>query len=87
MFFQEATPDTSGYMIAGYVITFVVMALYVASIYLRNRNLNQDLDTLDELENPASRVQTKAASPLRKNSSRPESDKSVRPVTKQARRK
>ena len=39
MFFQDATPDTSGYMIAGYAIAFIVMGLYVASIYLRNRNL------------------------------------------------
>ena len=27
MFFQEATPDTSGYMIAGYAIAFIVMAI------------------------------------------------------------
>lgn len=87
MFFQEATPDTSGYMIAGYVITFLVMALYVASIYFRSRNLNQDMDTLNELDEPASPVQTKAPSPARKNSSRPEPDKSVKPVTKKARRK
>ncbi len=87
MFFQEATPDTSGYMIAGYVITFVVMALYVASIYLRSRNLNQDMDTLHELEETAPPVQTKAPSQARRNSSRPESNKSAKPVTKKARRK
>jgi hypothetical protein len=53
MFFQEATPDTSGYMIAGYAITFLVMALYVASIYLRSRNLKQDMNMLNEMEEPA----------------------------------
>ena len=51
MFLQEATPDTSGYMIAGYAIAFIVMALYVLSIYVRNRNLNQDLTLLEEMEN------------------------------------
>lgn len=53
MFFQTPTPDTSGYMIAGYVISFVVMGLYVASIYLRNRNLNQDKAMLEEMDKPA----------------------------------
>jgi hypothetical protein len=48
MFFQEATPDTSGYMIAGYAITFLVMALYVASMYIRSRNLHQDMTMLEE---------------------------------------
>jgi hypothetical protein len=87
MFFQEATPDTSGYMIAGYVITFLVMALYVASIYLRSRNLNQDMTTLNELEEPVPPVRASPASQTRKNSSRPESNKSVKPVTKKPRRK
>jgi hypothetical protein len=88
MFFQEATPDTSGYMIAGYVITFLVMALYVASIYLRSRNLNQDMETLNELEEPAAPpVKAAPVSQARKNSSRPETDKSVKPVTKRARGK
>ncbi len=53
MFFQEATPDTTGYMIAGFAITFLVLAVYVASLYLRNRNLKQDMDMLAELEQAA----------------------------------
>ena len=48
--FLQTTPDTSNYMIAGYVIAFVVMGLYVASIYLRSRNLNQDKATLEEMD-------------------------------------
>lgn len=47
---METIPDTSGYMIAGYVITFVTMGLYILSVYLRNKNLNQDLETLKSLE-------------------------------------
>jgi hypothetical protein len=50
MFFQEITPDTSGYMIAGYATAFIILAVYVASLYTRNRNLNQDLDMLKEME-------------------------------------
>lgn len=54
MFFQTPTPDTSGYMIAGFVVSFVVMGLYVASLYLRNRNLNQDRAMLEEMDRQAS---------------------------------
>ena len=50
MFFQETTPDTSGYMIAGYAIAFIVMGLYVLSFYLRSRNLKQDLSMLEEMD-------------------------------------
>ena len=87
MFFQEATPDTSGYMIAGYAITFIVMALYVASIYLRSRNLNQDITTLNELEEPAPPVQLRTASPPGRSSSGSANNKSVKTVTKKSRKK
>lgn len=49
--FLETTPDTSIYMVAGYVIAFVTMGIYVASIYIRNRNLKQDLSMLEGLDN------------------------------------
>ena len=58
MFLQNGTPDTSEYMIAGYVIAFVVMGLYLASIWLRNRNLKRDLSMLEEMEN-AEQVQVR----------------------------
>ena len=52
MFFQTpVTPNTSGYMIAGYAVAFIVMGLYVASIYIRTRNLNRDKETLEEMDN------------------------------------
>ena len=57
MFFQEPTPDTSGYMIAGYAIAFIVMSLYVASLYLRNRNLNRDVEMLEEIEKSAAELE------------------------------
>jgi hypothetical protein len=87
MFFQEPTPDTSGYMIAGYVIAFLVMAVYVASIYVRNRNLEQDLTTLQELEKPVPPVQTAAKSEARKSLPRSENNRSAKSVTKMSRKK
>ena len=54
MFLQTTTLDTSGYMIAGYTVAFVVMGLYVASIYLRTRNLKQEMEMLTEMEQPKS---------------------------------
>ncbi len=50
MFFQEITPDTSGYMIAGYAIALTVMAIYLASLIIRWRNLNRDLEMLAEMD-------------------------------------
>ena len=47
---MESTPDTSGYMIAGYALTFIIMGIYLASIYIRNTNLKRDLDTLESLK-------------------------------------
>jgi uncharacterized membrane protein YciS (DUF1049 family) len=49
---METTPDTSGYMIAGYIIAFLTMGVYVLSIYLRNKNLERDLETLETMQSP-----------------------------------
>ena len=87
MFFQETTPDTSGYMIAGYIVAFLVMGLYVASIYLRNRNLKQDMTTLQELDKPAQPVHTVVRSQPQTTSPRSENNKSAKPVTKKSRKK
>jgi|SoiMethySBSTD1v2_1073268.scaffolds.fasta_scaffold2957904_1 hypothetical protein len=87
MLFQEATPDTSGYMIAGYAITFIVMALYVASMYVRSRNLNQDMTTLQELEKPAPPVQTILKNEPKNRPARSSNNKSAKPVTKKSRKK
>jgi hypothetical protein len=46
----ETIPDTSGYMIAGYVFSFVVMGIYVLSMVLRNANLKRDAETLESLQ-------------------------------------
>jgi hypothetical protein len=45
------TPDTSAYMIGGYAVFFIVSAIYLVSLVIRNRNLNRDLDMLEEMDN------------------------------------
>jgi hypothetical protein len=47
---QSSTPNTNNYMIAGYAVAFLVMGIYIASIYIRNRNLKQDISMLEEME-------------------------------------
>ena len=47
---QEGPAQTGNYMIAGYVVIFGVMALYLISLVVRHRNLKQDLEALEELE-------------------------------------
>jgi hypothetical protein len=47
---MEPTPDTSGYMIAGYALTFIVMGIYLASLSIRKNNLKRDLETLESLK-------------------------------------
>ena len=37
MLFQDVTPDTVLYMIAGYAVFFIVSASYVLSLFLRHR--------------------------------------------------
>jgi hypothetical protein len=47
---MEITPDTSSYMIAGFAVTFVTMGIYIVSLYIRNRNLQQDAETLESMQ-------------------------------------
>ncbi len=46
----DPTPDTSIYMVAGYIIIFTIMLLYLVSLIVRNRNLKQDLEAFKELD-------------------------------------
>lgn len=43
-------PDTLNYMILGYILTFAILAVIIASIVWRYRNLNADEAALDTLE-------------------------------------
>jgi hypothetical protein len=49
MLFLDAPADTVRYMVAGYIIAVVVMLVYAASLYLRERRLQRDLQDLQEL--------------------------------------
>lgn len=62
MFFQDTPPDTSTYMIAGYAVFFIVMAIYLISLFVRARNLNQDLTTLENLQQESKVTESKLAS-------------------------
>lgn len=46
---MEPIPDTSQYMLLGYAVFFIVSAIYILSLYVRNRSLQRDLETLEEL--------------------------------------
>lgn len=50
MFLQDSIPDTSYYMNLGYTISFLVIGLYVLSLYIRTRNLKRDLTMLEDME-------------------------------------
>ncbi len=50
MLFQDTGPaNTLNYYILGYVVFFAISLIYLASLYLRNRNLHEDLKTMEEL--------------------------------------
>ena len=48
LFLQDAPANTLNYMIAGYVVIFGVMLLYLISLSIRRRNLSQDLEILED---------------------------------------
>ena len=50
MLFAEGPANTVNYLIAGYTVFFTVMILYLASLLMRQRNLKQDLEVLQEVE-------------------------------------
>lgn len=47
---METIPDTSQYLIIGYAVFFLVSVIYLASLAIRNRSLQRDLETLEELD-------------------------------------
>lgn len=56
LFLQEGPAETTNYMIAGYAVIFGVMLVYLASLYIRFRNLRQDLELLQDLDDKDRRV-------------------------------
>jgi len=48
MLFQSAPANTTSYMIAGYIVIFGVMLLYILSMIIRQNNLKQELAILEQ---------------------------------------
>jgi hypothetical protein len=47
---QQGPAETTVYMVAGYVVVFGIMLIYLVSLQVRKRSLRQDLEMLQELE-------------------------------------
>ena len=45
----DQTPNTVGYMIAGYVVFFGLPLLYIVSWIVRQRNLEKDIELIETL--------------------------------------
>ncbi len=50
LFLQDAPANTTAYMIAGYTVIFGLMLIYLVSLIVRRRNLQQDAEMLEALE-------------------------------------
>jgi len=46
----QAPAETTAYMIAGYAVIFGMMLIYVISLFVRRRNLQQDAELLESLQ-------------------------------------
>ncbi len=91
MLFADVPPDTSVYMIAGYIIFFLVTAIYVASLYVRTTNLSRDLDTLKDVQEeqlpPAQQPVRAPAATAKPRTAKAKTSRSKTGKTKQASRK
>ncbi len=47
---MQTPPDTSAYMIAGYIVFFSVTIVYIISLISRWKKLERDLKTLEEID-------------------------------------
>ena len=50
LFLQDAPANTTIYMVAGYTVIFGFMLIYLISLIVRRRNLQQDAEMLESLE-------------------------------------
>lgn len=60
---QEGPAQTVVYFAAGYIVIFGVMAIYLASLAIRRRNMQQDLETLDQVQEKAREQTTTGTHP------------------------
>lgn len=50
LFLQDPPANTTVYMVAGYTVIFGFMLIYLISLIVRRRNLQQDAEMLESLE-------------------------------------
>jgi hypothetical protein len=50
VYLQDVPANTTVYMIAGYTVIFGLMLIYLISLIVRRRNLQQDAEMLESLE-------------------------------------
>ena len=60
--FLDTTPDTVGYLIAGYLFLVGLPVLYVLSWFVRQRSLRRDIETIESLAAEEAQRGAKAAS-------------------------
>jgi hypothetical protein len=85
MFFDELPPDTSAYMIAGYGIFFLITAIYLVSLFVRTRNLDQDLGTIKGLQEESQATAT-PPKPAKPKGARAKAARAKQPQKKVARK-
>ena len=49
-FLQDGPANTTSYMIAGYAVIFGIMLIYLISLLIRQRNLQKDMEVLEEIQ-------------------------------------
>jgi|GEM_PF-1834669 len=47
--FETASPDTFGYLILGLAVVSTIIVVFIGSIVVRYRSLQQDLHTIEQL--------------------------------------
>ena len=53
LFLQQGPAETTVYMVAGYAVIFGVMLVYLVSLIVRRRRMAQDLEALEEMDEPS----------------------------------
>ena len=46
---QGGPAETTNFMVMGFVVIFGVMLIYIASLYIRQRSLKQDMALIEDL--------------------------------------
>jgi hypothetical protein len=47
---ETVTPDTGAYLVLGLVVIFGILSAFIASIVIRYRSLQKDVQLLEQLE-------------------------------------